>query len=157
MVLVDLLRRRLFVVTVRGASMEPGLVAGDRLLARRTSVVRPGQLVIVEAPVRDPGWAWRRGRLAAPAAGGWIVKRVAAVAGDPVPAWAGSAWAGPARAGRAGGRVPPGSLLVLGDNPAASIDSRELGFVPADRVLGVAVRRFPRRPGGNTAEGALAR
>ena len=144
--LADLLRRRLFVVTVHGASMEPGLADGDKLLARRVtfapgsglrgSGLRAGQIVIVEAPVRDPGWAWRRGRLAAPDAGGWIVKRVAAVPGDPVPA------------GLAPGRrVPAGRLLLLGDNPAASIDSRELGFVPADRVLGVMVRRL----------GALAR
>ena len=139
--LADLLRRRLFVVTVHGASMEPGLADGDKLLARRVTSppgagLRAGQVVIVEAPVRDPGWAWRRGRLAAPDAGGWIVKRVAAVPGDPVPA------------GLAPGRrVPDGRLLLLGDNPAASIDSRELGFVPADRVLGVMVRRL----------GALAR
>jgi signal peptidase I len=119
--LADLLRRRLFVVTVHGASMEPTLADGDRLLARRTSTPRTGQVVIVEAPVRDPGWAWRRGRLAPAGTGEWIVKRVAAVGG---------------------GEVPAGTLLILGDNPAASIDSRELGFVPADRVLGVMVRRL---------------
>jgi len=35
--------------------------------------------------------------------------------------------------------VPPGSLYVLGDNRAASDDSRFWGFVPQRRVLGKAI------------------
>ena len=35
--------------------------------------------------------------------------------------------------------VPAGSLYVLGDNRAASDDSRSWGFVPQDRVLGKAL------------------
>lgn len=125
------LRRRVFAVTVEGASMEPALVAGDRLLARRLSGrgLRPGQIVILEKPAYPGGWHWSSARVPGLADGHWMIKRVAAVAGDPVPAELAS-----------GGLVPAGSIVVLGDNRDASIDSRELGFIPVTRVLGVAVR-----------------
>ncbi|MDP3889818.1 S24/S26 family peptidase, partial [Nocardioides sp.] len=35
---------------VRGRSMEPGLVAGDRLLVRYAAPVRPGDLVLARFP-----------------------------------------------------------------------------------------------------------
>lgn len=49
---VILLRRRLFFVVVAGASMEPNLHDGERLLARRTTIarVRRGDVVILERP-----------------------------------------------------------------------------------------------------------
>lgn len=37
-------------------------------------------------------------------------------------------------------RVPAGKLVVLGDNPESSMDSRSLGYVPGDRLLGVVTR-----------------
>jgi nickel-type superoxide dismutase maturation protease len=45
-------------------------------------------------------------------------------------------------------RVPDG-VLVLGDNPAASTDSRDFGPVPVGAVLGRVVRRYfpPERAG----------
>jgi signal peptidase I len=52
-----------------------------------------------------------------------------------------------------GERVPDSSLVVLGDNPSMSIDSRQLGLFPADRLLGVLVRRTtppPAPPGVQT-------
>jgi signal peptidase I len=63
-----------------------------------------------------------------------MVKRVAAVPGDARPAFL------PARAAGSGAFVPAGQLVVLGDNPGRSLDSRQLGYVPADRVLGVVLR-----------------
>ncbi|WP_373466646.1 S26 family signal peptidase [Streptomyces umbrinus] len=67
-----------------------------------------------------------------------MIKRVGAVQGDPL------THAGPrpgqgaaASAHSRPDRVPSGSLVLLGDNARASVDSRQLGCVPAARVLGV--------------------
>jgi type IV secretory pathway protease TraF len=38
------------------------------------------------------------------------------------------------------GMVPPGMFVVLGDNAAWSHDSRVIGCVPAERLLGVMIR-----------------
>jgi type IV secretory pathway protease TraF len=43
------------------------------------------------------------------------------------------------------GTVPPGKLVVLGDNVARRFDSRQIGYVPADRLLGVVLRPLARR------------
>jgi signal peptidase I len=138
-------RRRLVLVAVTGRSMEPTLWPGDRVLVRRVAgrSVRPGHLAVLRWPVRadEPPVPGRD----------WMVKRVVAVAGDPVP-------------GRAGQRVPPGSLVVLGDNPAVSHDSRQLGYLDDDLLLGVVVHRFGssgvagsgRHPGGPACPGDLA-
>ncbi|MBO2437505.1 S26 family signal peptidase [Actinomadura nitritigenes] len=122
-------RTRLVVVTVDGASMLPTLRDGDRVLARRRPLhrVRRGDVVVLEPPPDGPylpGPAGPDGRT-------WNVKRVAAVPGDPVP---------PGIAGE-GGTVPDGALAVLGDNPD-SVDSRQRGLYPGDRLLGVVVRRL---------------
>ena len=50
--------------------------------------------------------------------------------GDPVPEQVPSA----------NGRVPPGRMAILGDNPGASRDSRDYGLVAQDRLVGVVVR-----------------
>jgi signal peptidase I len=119
---VLLLLRRLVMVTVTGRSMEPALRHGDRLLARRTGLrsVHTGQLVVLRWPGDD-------GRE-------WMVKRVAAVPGEPVPPGV------PAM----GSLVPPGNLAVLGDNAAFSHDSRQLGLLPDGLLLGVVIRRLAR-------------
>lgn len=59
----------------------------------------------------------------------WMIKR-AAIPGDPLPAGLPAMLAGDAQ-------VPAGKLVVLGDNSKSSIDSRSLGYVPGDRLLGV--------------------
>ena len=137
-------RRRLVLVAVTGRSMEPTLWPGDRVLVRRVAgrSVRPGQLAVLRWPVRPD---------VPPVAGrDWMVKRVVAVAGDPEP-------------GPSGRRVPPGSLLVLGDNPAVSHDSRQFGYLDDDLLLGVVVHRFgssgvagSSHPGGPADSGVLA-
>lgn len=133
-----LIRRRLVAVEVVGDSMRPALAAGNRALVRRVRAadVRVGQIVVFEQPRRDQrGWTWPGGH-AAPVRR-WMIKRVAAVSGDPVPrAVAERLHTVP------GAVVPAGHLAVLGDNQADSIDSRVLGYVPADRVLGVVLRRL---------------
>jgi signal peptidase I len=109
------LRDRHLVVTVRGLSMTPTFEPGDRLLVRRVEPrgVHTGQVVVVDLPHHlrpmppgiTPEESLRQRR---------VIKRVAAVAGEPVPDGV-DAGAGP---------VPAGHLVLLGDNPLASGDSR---------------------------------
>ncbi|WP_406329348.1 S26 family signal peptidase [Streptomyces sp. NBC_00203] len=130
-------RRRTLVITVKGVSMRPTLSAGDVLIGRRVRArrLRSGQIVVVEKP--NPGedwksWSWpERSRHL-------MIKRLAALPGEPVPA---------AVRGRLGtGAVPPGAVVVLGDNLAESVDSREIGYFPLERVVGVALRTYTRGP-----------
>jgi signal peptidase I len=136
--------RRLATVTVAGRSMEPTLSDQDRLLAWRSPrPLRVGDVVVLESPY-DAGVvvvdgvtvAWQR----PPAGPGetdrrWIVKRVVALSGDPVPKVA----VGKLREGEL---VPVGRLLVVGDNPGESYDSRQIGYIPAERVFGLVLRRM---------------
>lgn len=134
-------RWRYTVVTVRGPSMEPDLADGDRVLVRRCGLrhLRRGQLVIFREP--EPGQrtrpAWLTG---ATAANTWVIKRVAALPGDPVPESVRAA-AGDADV------VPSRSLVVLG-SPDFSRDSRHWGCIPAREVLGVGTMRMPLRGEG---------
>ena len=142
--------------TVRGSSMAPTFRDGDRVYAFRRPRYRVGDVIVfdVTSPVapgadqigdagRNRGTDRNRGtgralgagqaRDAGRARGGadpaWRIKRVTAVAGDPAPDWA------------AGPTVPPGCLVVDGDNPVSQ-GSRQLGYVRAAQVLG-AVRGLP--------------
>ncbi|RJL32250.1 hypothetical protein D5H75_16135 [Bailinhaonella thermotolerans] len=62
----------------------------------------------------------------------YLIKRIAAVAGQPVP---------PDVPGRT---VPEGQVVVLGDNPAQSLDSRHLGPIPLTHVIARVYRRMTR-------------
>jgi signal peptidase I len=135
-VTVLLLRRRFATVMVDGDSMLPAFRAGDRVLVRRASLasLRTGQVVVVERPHRDGTWPKRQsGSL-----GGsqWMIKRVAGLPGDPLPP--GCCFRLPDVSAKL---VPPGTLVVLGDNARISHDSRQIGPFPGDRLLGVALRR----------------
>ncbi len=109
------LRRGWVAVTVTGRSMEPTHYHGDRVLVRRVRLpaVRAGQVVVVAA-----------------AHSGWMIKRAIAVPGDPVP---------PGLTRCTGRSVPAGALVVLGDNASVSDDSRRLGYVNGELLLGVVV------------------
>jgi signal peptidase I len=102
------LRWRYSVVTVRGPSMEPDFADGDRLLACRRGLrrLRRGQLVIFTEPGLDrhrrPAWL-----TGAAARDRWVIKRVAAIPGDPVPEAVRMAAGGLAL-------VPRGAVVVLG-------------------------------------------
>ena len=81
--------------------MLPALMAGDRLLVRRTQRPRRGDVVALRDP-RDTGRV--------------LVKRVAELNDD--------------------------GAVVVGDNPAASTDSRTFGPVSRAAVIGVALYRY---------------
>ncbi len=122
--LAAVLRRRFVLATVAGFSMAPTLRPGDRLLVRRAPLSRlsVGDIVVVvpDARMADPRH---------PA--GYVIKRLAAVPGDPVPDHVPS----PAHE-----RIPPGRMAILGDNPDASRDSRDYGLVTQEQLVGVVVR-----------------
>jgi signal peptidase I len=61
-----------------------------------------------------------------------MIKRVGAVAGEPVPEGIPVPDA----------VVPEGKLVLLGDNAEISFDSRIVGYFPAELLLGGVVRRM---------------
>ncbi|MFF5209763.1 S26 family signal peptidase [Streptosporangium sp. NPDC000396] len=124
--------RRFVVATVSGPSMESAYSDGDQVLARPVAPrrIRAGQVVVVLPEYEGVPRRRRQGRQL-------LIKRVAAVPGDPVPGGL-----GPALAEAAGSPVPDGRLVLLGDNPEHSVDSRQEGFVDIDRVRGVVIRRL---------------
>jgi signal peptidase I len=118
------LRLSYFDIVVEGMSMEPTYSNGDHLLVRRGRTGRRGEVVVFTNPRIDGGLAEQ------PA---WLVKRIVAVAGDPVPE--------DVRQVVADATVPAGRLLVRGDNDR-SLDSRRFGYVEASESVGVVVRRL---------------
>jgi signal peptidase I len=131
-----LARRRFVVVTVAGASMEPTLRPGDRVLVRRrgTDPLRIGAIVVF----REPDDNWPGAPAPRAASQGWVIKRIAALPGCAVPDSVRPAVGG-AEA------VPAGMLVVLGDG-VRSGDSRQWGFIPADQALGLVVRKLAGTP-----------
>lgn len=119
--LVWQVRRTHLRVRIVGHSMAPGLLDGTQVFTKRISPERllPGDIVVLP----EPG------------TGQLIIKRIAALAGEPFPF---------PRDGEL--QVPPGMVAVLGDNPTQSNDSRHFGYVPAERIRGRLVRVVP-RPG----------
>lgn len=101
-------------VTVRGNSMSPTLHDGQKLVARRR-LRTPRRREVIVFRVPDPELPHR-------------IKRVAAVAGDPVPDWLASTLPELAR-------VPAGFVAVVGDNPRSQ-DSRQLGLVDCRDIVG---------------------
>ncbi|MGC5378414.1 S26 family signal peptidase [Micromonospora sp. DT68] len=123
------LRRRQVAVRVSGQSMEPSLRHGDLLLVRRCAgnQVTVGDIVVFEAPGYDHQWSampeQRSDMLAR-----WLVKRVAAVPGDPLPEGVVGA----------GSTVAAGTIVVIGDS--VGYDSRTFGPLPHEKVLGRGLR-----------------
>jgi signal peptidase I len=112
-------RRRYLVVTVRGSSMSPAYDDADRVLVHRARSTRGpgrGEVVVLHAPGEELAKI-----------SPLLVKRVAAVPGDEVPA--------DFRPAVPVAVVPPGHLLVRGDNDR-SADSRSFGLVGSGLVVG---------------------
>ena len=117
-------RRLLLVVTVNGSSMEPALRPGSRVLVvRGARWVHRGRVVVLR-----PVASQRREQPYL------LVKRVAAVPGEAVPT--------SVRPVAGADQVPAGKLVVLGDAPAHSADSRHWGFAEVADVVGVMAVRL---------------
>ncbi|RJL33447.1 S26 family signal peptidase [Bailinhaonella thermotolerans] len=117
-------RRRYLVITVRGRSMIPTLNPGDLVLVRRAGAarLRRGQLVVLRSPALP--YATDEDR------NGLMIKRLAALPGEPPPR----------EVAPGDHAVPAGHLVALGDNPPASLDSRQVGYWKAADVIGVVLR-----------------
>ena len=102
-------------VTVRGWSMSPGLLPGERLLVDRLAYLRRrpgvGDVVLVAHPLR-PGLR--------------MLKRISGTPGQTID----------------GARLGRGEYWVLGDNLDGSTDSREFGAVKRRDLLGRAWIRY---------------
>ncbi len=114
--------------------------SGTAWICARGGRLAAGRVVVVERMVKRERWTRRPfHRDIGPAQGAklrWFIKRIAAMPGDPVPQ------GGVAPHERTpGGTVPSGKLVLLGDNPSVSYDSRQAGYFPAERVLGTVLFR----------------
>ncbi|MEU4548236.1 S26 family signal peptidase [Nonomuraea dietziae] len=130
------LRRTYSVIRVDGYSMEPSLIDGDRLLARRAtpSALRRGQIAVVLSPL--------------PMGGPFLIKRIVALPGDPVPQ--------AVRPLVSDAHVPDGQLILIGDNTDASFDSRDHGYFPVADIRAIALRKLTPAgvPGGMESDSA---
>ncbi|MCH2112315.1 MAG: signal peptidase I [Planctomycetes bacterium] len=134
-----------FVTTLRwapvlGASMEPTLHNGQTICYRELPhsflQLERGDLVVFNSPVR-PATRW--------------VKRIVGMPGDELRFEKGQLWVNgewmplPQKALNAqlvlSTRVPDGEFFALGDHAAASWDSRVLGAIPLELVVGRVVHR----------------
>ncbi|MEW1611465.1 MULTISPECIES: S26 family signal peptidase [unclassified Streptomyces] len=124
-----LLRGKLVLIRVTGSSMAPSFGDGSTLLVRTGARARLHDVVVFRNPLAEHS----------PDRLEWLVKRVAALPGDPVP---------PEVRERVGARpgdpVPAGRLVVRGDAERTQ-DSRHFGYVPAASVLGTVVGGRRRR------------
>ncbi len=111
-------------VEVKGPSMLPTLKNGRRVLVSSAywlvGALRANDIVVIHEADGH----------------GYFIKRIRGMPGDEIE-WAYAPRSHPFSAGRF--RVPEGTVYVLGDNLDQSTDSRALGPIPAERLLGKVV------------------
>ena len=147
-------------------SMVPTLQRGDRVLVDRNSRfgdVERGDLIVFRASAERPDGTTFNARAGADDSDAFIIKRVLALPGDsiqggqqriaidnaevldePYARWGNDDSSfGPES-------VPDGTVWVMGDNRAHSVDSRQYGTVPRVAFVGKAVGKYwpPTRIGG---------
>lgn len=145
-------RRVLVLVEVQGDSMCPTLTNGDLALAVRTGtwLTHRGTIVVAHSPdwreSADTGRLDECGQVITP----WVVKRVAALSGDPIPNVSLPDASLP-RTPEPTGMIPFDRCYLLGD-AAACVDSRLWGPVPKSLILGPVILHWhglpSRVPGG---------
>lgn len=119
---VGIARLTLLVIKVEGGSMAPTFRPGDTVLTIRRVLrptVRRGDVVVCRRPAGMPG------------PDSYLIKRVVAIAGDPVPD-------DPTKKGET---IAAGRVYLRGDGDR-SLDSRIFGAVPLDHVVGHVVARL---------------
>ena len=143
---IAVIRRRFLLVTVRGSSMAPVYEDGDTLLAVRLPRFHDWHIG------EDLVFARTGQQIAARGDPPYLVKRVCAVAGDPVPRQLDGLPADsvPDWAGR--GVVPSGWLLLRGMSSATT--PSHFYQVPADAIAGKVVRRLRQTAAPRAASGA---
>ena len=123
-------RHRYVAITVEGMSMSPALYDGEKVLIRRgIGGLRKGRIVSWPGRIRFRDGVTIRG-WSGSGFGGWYIKRVVAVAGEPYPPELNRS-----------GVVPSGHVVVVGDH-RRSEDSKQHGACPIDQILGVQVRKL---------------
>ncbi len=137
------------IVHIRGSSMEPTFRDGDAVLVNKLSygLVRPfGDSTLCRWGHPEAGDIviyMHEGNL--------VIKRCVATASSPLDYSYDTGYTLAVNGQRfslsetqyrnmaPASRVPDGMILAVGDNPAASIDSRDYGFIPIQNVLARAV------------------
>jgi signal peptidase I len=133
---LTLLRVHFMLVVVEGTSMQPKFHPGDRVLVRRrvSKLVRHSVVVFPPPPQSRTPHLSGAERGTAQVMPHLVIKRLAAVGGDSVPASVLHAVGGVPL-------VPNGQVVVLADNRTGS-DSRQWGFVPAGTIRGIVVAKL---------------
>lgn len=136
--LVAIIRSRVTLVLVDGLSMQPALRDRSRVLVLRSGawLLRRRMIVLARHPNLDAGLIGHPdacGHLYTP----FVIKRIAAVEGDPVPGLA-LPGAKVSCSDLSKSCVPPGYVYLVGDAPACE-DSRVWGPVASSLVIGTVI------------------
>jgi signal peptidase I len=143
----------MFLVLARGLLVEPLRIPSESM----SPTVQPGQHVLTDKLTRFFR-SWQRGDVVVfdhPAGGELLLKRIVAIEGDRVALRDGRLFVNGTRVSEAYAdpedidseffgplRVPEGEVFVLGDNRAASVDSRSFGTVDVEELQGRVVGVF---------------
>jgi signal peptidase I len=150
---------------VRGTSMWPTYADGEYLLIEKMTVhwlpLRRGDIVVLRHP-RQPRALLVKRVVALPGESVMVERDRVTVEGDArarrdegrgTDSWSGEAGRVPGdtlppaqRGRRWRGTLTANEIFVLGDRPAASVDSRDFGAVPVDSVVGRVLLRVGRLP-----------